>query len=157
MATVGTITPAKVQFSIGGTEVHIIDAQMNIKINNGCHYTKCTGELGVTTYMLVKGAEITRDGDLKVQTAKTGDGKGNAAIETLITKQQLTEQHDDPKDYLESIVFVVKNSGGEKKVAEISFQGFVKEFNEFEPVGTAPPKQEAEIELYDPETLKIEQ
>lgn len=154
MATISTITPAKVKFSIGGKEVPIVDAKLNIKVTNNCHYTECVLAGGIKGYMLVKGAEMTREGELKVQTAKTGDGKGDSAIKTLRAKQELTQKHDKPSDYNEDIMFSAITPG-DKNFANIGFKGFVKEYKEFDPVGTAPPKQEAYIELYDPLTLSI--
>lgn len=154
MATAGTITPANVSFSIGGTQTSIVDAKLNIKIKNNCRYTECILAKGVKGYLLTKGAEVTRDGDLKIQTAKTGDGKSDAAIKTLGEKQELTQKHDDPEEYNQDITFSVSTPGG-KNFVNVSFKGFVKEYKEFDPVGTAPPKQEAEIELYDPQTLQI--
>ena len=153
MPTASTITPAKVEFTIGKEETPIIDAKLNIKITNNCHYTECILAGGIKGYMLVKGPEIMREGELKVQTAKTGDGKGDEAIETLRKKQELTQKHDNP-DYNQDIMFSVSTAGNNNFV-NIGFKGFVKEYREFDPVGTAPPKQEADIELYDPTTLNI--
>ena len=154
MASAGAITPANVSFSVGGTQTPIVDAKMNIKIDNNCRYTECILPKGVKGDLLKKGAEVTRDGDLKIQTAKTGDDRSKGAIKILEEKHKLTEKHDNPKDYNQDITFSVMTPGG-KTFANISFQGFVKEYKEFDPVGTAPPKQEADIELYDPLTLKI--
>jgi len=151
----GTITPANVQFSIGSEEVRIVDAQLSLKIKNNCRYTECVLGDGKKGYLITKGAEMTRDGDLKVQTISVADKKSQTAIKTLRKKQGEAETHDNPDDYKELMTFSITTPGGSKYI-HIKFDGFVREYKEFDPVGTAPPKQEADIEMFDPRTLQIE-
>ena len=152
---ISTITPANVSFNIDGKATSITDAQLNLSLSNNCHYKECVLDDGKKGYLLTKGAEITRSGAVKVQTVQTGDGKSDDAINTIREKQKLADKSDDPQDYSKPITFSFTTPGG-KTFANISFEGFVKEYKDFDPVGTAPPTQEAEIELQNPLTLKID-
>ncbi|MEL7065506.1 MAG: hypothetical protein AAFP00_17320 [Bacteroidota bacterium] len=153
--TSNTITPARVKFSLASTETPITDAQLTLTFSNGSRYTECVlAPFGTKGYLLTKGAEITREGALKVQTTRTGDRKGDAAIDNIRNAQNDTHKSDDPADYTKDITFVVQTPG-ETDFLSINFSGFVKEYQEFDPEGTAPPMQEAEIDLYDPLSLEI--
>lgn len=149
-----TITPAHISFSIDGKEVSITDAALHIELSNGSVYRECVLDNGKKGYLLSKGAEISRAGDIKIETMRTGDKKGDAAIKALEDAHKATHKSDDPASYTKPIAFSVATFGG-KTFANVTFEGFVKEYQELDPVGTEPPKQEAEVELYDPMTLQI--
>ena len=153
-ATAGTLIAANVSFSLGGKQIPITDAQINVTLSNGCQYTETVLEKGKKGYLLNKGAEVNREGNFHIQTTETPDGNSKDAIKELEKALDLSGKKENPNDYTKDITFSLSTSGG-KNFANISFAGFVTEYKEFDPTGTEFSKREATIVLRDSKTLRI--
>ena len=150
----GTMTPASVKLSIGGKNIDITDASLNLVLTNGSEYVAGGTKKGSAGYMLNTAPRVKQLSEIYVTTTNTTDGKNKESIDALRALFKKTQDETDPGKYAEPINFVISNSAG-KILVTIDFTGCVHDFEDKEPDGVLPPQQEAKILVTDPLTLKF--
>ena len=147
------LVPAIVHFNLGPKKINITDYQIEITINNGCHYTESIDAKGRRSYAIQKGGEVLQEGSIKVSILKTPDKKFDSDIKTL-KKALKKNDENDPKKYTENILFTFATSD-DKAFAHLKFKGYVSEISTDMDSETGLTETTAELEIYDPTTFNI--
>ena len=127
-----TLIPSSIKFTLEGTILSILDAQLSLKFENGCGYDECMTRTGTKGYVLKQDLTITKlQADLKLLSAKTS-----------------------PLEYAKTVAVIIENPGGEK-FFDLTFSGYVSEMYAQAPDGTNFPQYKAKVQVFDPTTIKI--
>ena len=149
-----TLIPSSIKFSLDGTTLSILDAQLSLKFENGCSYDECMTKTGVKGYVLKKGTTVLQAGEIVVEIIKTPDGKQDATIKKLQDDLKLLSTKVNPSDYSKTVAVIIENPGAEK-FFDLTYSGYVSEMYAQSPEGTNFPQYKAKIQVFDPTSIKI--
>ena len=147
------LVPAIVHFNFGSKKVNMTDYQIDVTIDNGCHYIEAIDAKGRKNYSIQKGSEVKQDASIKVSILKTPDKQFDSDIKRLKKALQSNDKND-PKKYTENITFSFATND-DKDFAHMKFKGYISEIYTEMDEETALSEVTAEIAIYDPSTFKI--
>ncbi len=151
------LIPSTVSFSLGGTEVKIVEYSLNLSFDNGSKYEETTDAEGKKNYMLHKGTKLetgASDG-ATITIPQTPDEAYDASIKHVKEALEHAEKNVKPSDYNKDLIWSF-TTAGDKKFLDISFSGHVKEFKEEVAAGTTSfSKHTAHFVVADPATVDV--
>lgn len=132
MAQTHLMTPAYTHLTIDGHEIKISKGDLSFSSTNNTTYTLTTADSGHREFLMTKGSGMENVGQVVVSIIETPDGSTKDSISRVKKELAKSQNKGNPKDYTETIVFMVSNSD-HKPMIEISFEGYVKDVQRIAP------------------------
>jgi hypothetical protein len=148
------LIPGAIKFTIARETIRILDADLALSFQNGCTYQECMTKTGIKSYVLAKGTCITQNGDVVATIIKTPDGKQDGSIKNLQDNLKQVQKSNNPADYAKDVAVIIENPSSEKFL-DVTFKGYVSEFNTQPPDSTGFTTYQATVVVYDPLTIEV--
>jgi hypothetical protein len=152
-----TLVPASISFSLGSEALKLADAQLSLKFTNGSGYDECMSNQGKKNYVLRRGTNTLQEGDITIKLIKTPEAESTKDIKTIQDNLAAARKATSPKDYKKPISIVLYGPAGDTdSFFGLTFEGYVSELNAQTPELTNFMEYIAQIEVFDPSTIKLD-
>jgi hypothetical protein len=146
--------PAKIEMTIGGKEVKIIDGVFCFSSTNGTSYNPTMHE-NKKEYLSSKGKRIETTGNVTVEIVETPDDKTKGSIRHVKKHLKKSQDEADPDKYTDDYVFLISNADN-GRIASISFKGQVKDVQKIAPNKDGFPIYKVYIVIFDQDSFKVD-